>query len=123
MNDINFIHHNIYKDDGNRNPKSFIDAYEANSVFINNEKLSPNNPNYSKTIQLTADYALMLDSYGSVTKAIPFMDKSIKSYEVWANYINEDVSKMTMYETLIFRRAMAIIIKINTHLLPKIFNI
>jgi hypothetical protein len=35
------------------------------------------------------------------------MDKSIAAYEIWAKYINESVSKMPMYEVLVFHRGTA----------------
>ena len=103
MTEIKSLCEKIYSGNNNRAPKQFIDLYEENKTLIESEDLSISDPDYDGIMRLTSDYALSLSQYGSSKKALPYLDKAIQLFK---NSSTEDLTKISMYETLVWARGV-----------------
>ena len=65
MSDFAILYNKFYIDRQTKDPKTFIDIYDANRMFIENQDLSLTNPNFRDLLQIIADYGIALSFYGS----------------------------------------------------------
>ncbi len=103
MTDIKILHDKIYADGIQKPPKVFIDIYEENKNLIESADSSTSNPDYDGIMRITAEYGLALSQYGSSKKSIPYLDKAIQLFK---NSSQTDLTKVQMYETLVWARGL-----------------
>jgi len=103
MTELEELYNKIYSDVESKNPKTFIDIYEANKTLIESADTSVANPDRDGIMRLTSDYALFLSQYGSYKKSIPYLDKAIQLFK---DSSFDDLTKLTMYETLVWTRGV-----------------
>lgn len=105
MSDFAILYNKLYIDRVTKDPKTFIDIYDANRMYIENQDTSSSNPNFRDLVQIIADYGIALSFYGSTTKAIPYLDKADRLFKEYAELNKkEDVLKSSMYERLVWER-------------------
>jgi tetratricopeptide (TPR) repeat protein len=103
MTDIKILYDKIYSDGIQKPPKIFIDIYEENKNLIESADSSTSNPDYDGIMRITAEYALSLSSYGSSKKSIPYLDKAIQLFK---DSSQTDLTKVQMYEALVWARGL-----------------
>jgi len=103
MTEIKVLYDKIFSDGIQKPPKVFIDIYEENKNLIEGADHSISNPDYDGIMRITAEYALSLSSYGSSAKSIPYLDKAIQLFK---NSPQTDLSKVQMYEVLVWARGI-----------------
>lgn len=103
MTDLKILHDKIYSNNEINDPKQFIDIYEENKILIESADNSTADADFDEVMRITSDYALALSHYGSSRKSIPYLDKAIQMFK---NSSWKDLSKLSMYETLIWTRAV-----------------
>jgi len=103
MTEIKILYDKIYSENLNRDPKHFIDLYDENKNLIEGADPSTSNPDYDGIMRITSEYALSLSHYGSSRKAIPYLDKSIQLFKDRAV---DDLTKVPMYEMLVWTRGV-----------------
>ena len=103
MNELEAIYNHLYPDNKACETKLFIEIYEQNKSIIESTDLSISNPDYNGIIRMIADYSLALSQYGSSRKALPYLDKSIQLFQKSSM---EDLTKVPMYETLLWARGI-----------------
>jgi tetratricopeptide (TPR) repeat protein len=101
MTDIKILYDNIYSDGIQKPPKVFIDIYEENKNLIESADTSTSNPDYDGIMRITAEYGMALSSYGSSKKSLPYLDKAIQLFK---DSSQTDLTKVQMYETLVWVR-------------------
>ena len=103
MTDIKSLYDKIYSDNETKDPKQFIDIYEENKTLIESEDNLKTNADFDRLMRITSDYALSLSNYGSSRKSIPYLDKAVQMFK---NSSWKDLAKLSMYETLVWTRAV-----------------
>jgi len=103
MTEIKILYDKIYSENLNRDPKHFIDLYDENKNLIEGADPSTSNPDYDGIMRITSEYALSLSHYGSSRKAIPYLDKSIQLFK---DRSVDDLTKVPMYEMLVWTRGV-----------------
>ena len=101
MTDLKILHDRIYSNDGIKDPKQFIDIYEESKSLIESAVHPAANPDYDAVMRITSDYALSLSHYGSSRKSILYLDKAIQMFK---NSSWKDLTKLSMYEMLVWTR-------------------
>jgi tetratricopeptide (TPR) repeat protein len=101
MTDIKILYDKIYTENLTHDPKRFINLYDDNKNLIEGADPSTSNPDYDGIMRITSDYALSLSYYGSSRKAIPYLDKSIQLFK---DSSVDDLTKVPMYEILVWTR-------------------
>jgi len=103
MTEIKILYDKIYSENLIRDPKHFIDLYDENKNLIEGADPSTSNPDYDGIMRITSEYALSLSHYGSSRKAIPYLDKSIQLFK---DRSVDDLTKVPMYEMLVWTRGV-----------------
>lgn len=104
---IKELHDNLYFEITPRNPRMFIDTFEANFDLINNVDLS-NLHDYDYAMRLICDYAILLEDSGYLKKSIPYFDKAIDLMEKFPDYQKQNLFDIRYYELIIFHKALAL---------------
>lgn len=103
MTEIEILYNKIYSENLTRDPKHFINIYVENKNLIEGADPLTSNPDYDGIMRITADYALSLSHYGSSRIALPYLDKAIQLFK---GSSIDDLTKVSMYEILIWTRGM-----------------
>jgi tetratricopeptide (TPR) repeat protein len=103
MTELEELYSKIYSDKETKNPKQFIDIYEANKTLIESSDIQLTNPGRDGIMRLTSDYALSLSHYGSSKKSIPYLNKAIQLFK---DSSFDDLTKLSMYEALVWTRGV-----------------
>ncbi|MCX6291587.1 MAG: hypothetical protein NT126_07460 [Bacteroidetes bacterium] len=106
MDQLEIFYNKLYDNKESKDPKTFIKLFEENKELIESTDASTSNPDFSGILRLISDYAISLSNYGSTTKAIPYLDKAIKLFHDFSTFKNEDLNKIPIYETLVWRRGV-----------------
>jgi tetratricopeptide (TPR) repeat protein len=103
MTELKILYDKIYFDNQTRDPKQFIDLYEENKILIESANNSITNPDFDGIMRITSDYPLSLSHYGSSRKAIPYLDKAVQMFK---NSSWKDLTRLSMYEMLVWTRGV-----------------
>jgi len=101
MTEIKTLYDKIYSSNQSKDSKVFIDIYESNKDLIENADYSISNPDFEGILRIVSDYALALSSYGSTSKALPYLDKAIQLFK---DSSPNELTGSPIYEALIWTR-------------------
>ena len=104
---IKELHDKLYDEKTPRNPKLFIDNYEANLDLITNVDLT-NLHDYDYAMRLTCDYAILLEDSGYLKKGILYLDKAIDLMGNFPDYQKDKLFDIRYYELIVFHKARAL---------------
>ncbi|HAH24014.1 MAG TPA: hypothetical protein DCL77_09705 [Prolixibacteraceae bacterium] len=103
---IQELHDSLYEKGRPKNLQLLMEIYESNLDLINKVDLT-NLTEYSYVVQLTCDYAIVLENSGYFLKGLLYLDEAIDQLENFPKTQKELLFDIPSYELVLFHKARA----------------